>query len=135
MPFMTWTDKLSVGVKVFDDDHKKLIGTLNQLNDGMKAGHGKEVLEKVLAELVDYTKFHFAREEETFAKTGYPEAATQKKQHAELVKRVLEMQARFKKGELTLSLEVMDFLKDWLINHIQGTDKKYGPFLNAKGIL
>ena len=133
MPLMTWTDKLGVGVKVLDDDHKRLIDLLNQLDDGMKKGKGKETLGKVLDGLVSYTKFHFAREEEFFAKTGYP-AATHKKEHDDLVKQVLDLQARYKSGELALSLATVDFLKNWLINHIQGTDQKYGPHLNAKGI-
>ncbi len=133
MPLMTWTDKLGVGVRVLDDDHKKLIDLLNRLDDGMKKGQGKETLGKVLDGLVSYTKFHFAREEEFFAKTGYP-AATHKKEHDGLVKQVLELQARYKKGELALSLETVDFVKNWLINHIQGCDQKYGPHLNAKGI-
>jgi hemerythrin-like metal-binding protein len=100
----------------------------------MNAGHGKEVLEKVLAELVDYTKFHFAREEQFFVKTGYGDAATHKNEHDALIKKVLELQARHKKGASTLSMEVMNFLKDWLTQHIQGIDQKYGPHLNAKGI-
>jgi hemerythrin len=133
MPFMTWTDKLSVGVKVSDDDHKRLIDLVNRLDDGMRTGQGKEVVGKVLDELVRYTKFHFAREEQMFAKTGYP-AAVHKKEHDDLVKQVLDLQARYQKGELALSMETLEFLKNWLVNHIQGTDKKYGPFLNSKGI-
>lgn len=111
MPLMTWTDKLGVGVRVLDDDHKKLIDLLNRLDDGMKKGQGKETLGKVLDGLVSYTKFHFAREEEFFAKTGYP-AATHKKEHDGLVKQVLELQARYKKGELALSLEIRQELAD-----------------------
>jgi len=34
-----------------------------------------------------------------------------------------------------MSVEVMEFLKDWLEKHILGTDRKYGPFLNDKGVL
>jgi hemerythrin-like metal-binding protein len=83
--------------------------------------------------LVSYTTFHFAREEEFFAKTGYP-AATHKKEHDDLVKQVLELQARYRSGELALSLATVEFVKNWLINHIQGCDQKYGAHLNAKGI-
>jgi len=135
MALMTWTEKMSVGVKVLDDDHKKLIGMINELHGGLKVGHGKEVLGNVLDELVSYTRMHFAREEQYFAKTGYAAAAAHKKEHDDLTKQVLDVQAKYKAGAVTsLSLEVMDFLKNWLTNHIQGSDQKYGPHLNEKGI-
>jgi len=135
MPLMTWTDKMSVGVKVLDDDHKQLVGLINQLHDALKAGHGKDVLGRILDSLVNYTKMHFAREEEFFSKTLYPGTAAHKKEHDDLTRQVLEVQAKHKQGETTsLTLDVMDFLRDWLTNHIQGSDKKYGPHLNAKGV-
>jgi hemerythrin len=132
---MTWNEKMSVGVGVIDEDHKKLVSLVNELYEGITAGHGKETLGKVLDGLVSYTKMHFAREEHYFVKTGYPGAAAHKKEHDELTRQVTDLQARYKSGQIsTLSLELMTFLKNWLINHIQGTDKKYGPHLNAKGI-
>ena len=131
---MTWSDELSVGIKVIDDDHKKLVDMLNQLHEGMAAGHGKEAVGKILDELVKYTQYHFAREEKFFAQTAYTAAASHKKEHDDLTKQVLDVQAKYKKGVTAISLEVMTFLKNWLIKHIQGSDKKYGPYLNAKGI-
>jgi len=125
---------MSVGVAVLDDDHKKLVGMLNQLHDGMAAGRSRATLGKVFDELVDYTKTHFAREEQFFAETGYPAAEAHKKQHDELTMRVMDLQTRYNNGALTLSKEVMNFLKDWLAYHIKGHDQEYGPHLNAKGI-
>jgi hemerythrin len=133
MAFFNWSDDLSVGVKASDDDHKELIGMLNHLYEGMKSGKGKEVVGKVLDELISYTKLHFAREEAYFAKTGYP-AVEHKAQHMELVKQAENLQARYKGGEFALSIETLDFLKDWLTVHIQVTDKKYTNHLNAAGI-
>jgi hemerythrin-like metal-binding protein len=133
MAFFNWSESLSVGVKASDDDHKKLVDMLNRLHEGMKSRQGKEVVGKVLDELVRYTKFHFAREEEFFAKTGYP-ATEHKRQHADLVKQAEELQSRYKSGESALSIETLDFLKDWLVIHIQGSDKKYMDHLNAAGI-
>ena len=135
MPLMTWTEKMSVGVKVLDDDHKKLVSMLNELHDGLQAGHGKEALGKILDGLINYTKIHFGREEQFFAKTAYADSAAHKKEHDELTRQVIDVQQKYKSGAVsTLSLEVMNFLKNWLIQHIQGSDKKYGPHLNAKGI-
>jgi hemerythrin len=133
MAFFNRTDKMNVGVKAADDDHKKLIDMLNRLHEGMKNGHGKDVVGKVLDDLVSYTKFHFAREEAFFAKTGHP-AVEHKKEHRELVRQAEELQSKYKSGQDTLSIATLDFLKDWLIKHIQGTDKKYSSHLNAAGI-
>jgi hemerythrin len=135
MPLMTWNDKMSVGVALLDNDHKKLVGMLNQLFDAINSGQGKESLGNILDGLVDYTKIHFANEEKLFAQTGYPDSVAHKKEHDDLTLQVVDLQARCKAGATgALSLEVMTFLKTWLVNHIQGNDKKYTPHLNGNGI-
>lgn len=135
MPLMTWTDKLSVGVAALDDDHKKLVSMVNELYDAMQAGHGRESLGRILDGLIQYTKMHFAREEKFFAQTGYPAAAPHKQEHEALTRQVLDVQKKYAGGAVaTLSLDVMHFLKNWLVNHIQGSDQKYRPHLNEKGI-
>lgn len=135
MALMQWNDKLSVGIAVIDADHKKLVGMVNDLYDAVSAGKGADKMGRILDGLIDYTKSHFAREEAFFAQHGYPESAAHKKEHADLARQVLDVQAKYKAGATsTLSLQVMNFLKDWLLKHIQGSDKKYAPFLNAKGV-
>ena len=135
MPLMTWTEKLSVGVGVLDDDHKKLVGMVNELYDAMQDGHGKDKLGRILDGLVQYTKMHFAREEKFFAQTGYADAGPHRQQHDALTRQVLDVQQKYAAGATaTLSLDVMHFLKDWLVKHIQGSDQKYRAHLNAKGV-
>ena len=135
MPLMTWTKEMSVGVGILDSDHQKLVGLLNDLHDALRAGRSKDALGKILDSLIDYTKTHFAREERFFAQTNYPDTAAHKKLHDDLTRQVLDVQKKYKSGATpVLSIEVMDFLKKWLVDHIQGTDKKYGPHLNGKGI-
>ena len=132
---MTWNEKMSVGVAELDQDHKKLVTMLNQLFDAINSGHGKETLNKILDEMIAYAVTHFAHEEKFFAQTGYPETAAHKQEHEKFKRQALEVQQKCKNGANgTLSLEVMNFLKNWLVNHIQGVDKKYGPYLNSKGI-
>lgn len=135
MPLVTWNDKLSVGVQSIDDQHKKLVSLLNQLHDGMMSGKGKDILGGVLKGLIDYTVVHFRYEEELFARTGYPDAEAHKKHHAELVRKVQEVQRKYDvDGPKALTIPVMNFLKDWLANHIQGADRAYGPHMVSKGI-
>jgi hemerythrin len=135
MPLMTWTEKLSVGVVALDNDHKKLVAMVNDLYDAMQAGHGRDKLGPILGELIKYTKEHFAREESFFARTGYPAAGPHKQQHEALTRQVVEVQEKYAGGSAaTLSLDVMHFLRTWLVNHIQGSDQAYRAHLNDKGI-
>ncbi|MGA3048031.1 MAG: bacteriohemerythrin [Terracidiphilus sp.] len=134
-PLMSWVDEMSVGVKVLDDDHKRLIELLNRLHEGIVTGQARRVLEDVIEQMLDYTKYHFSREESLFNKAGFPGAAEHKHEHDLLIRRAMNLQARFENGQSTeLSLEAMDFLKRWLTGHIQGSDRDYMPFLAAKGI-
>lgn len=135
MPMLTWSIKLSVGVKTFDDDHKKLVGLLNTLFDAMQAGKGRDVLGKILNELVQYTKFHFSREEEQMAKLGYPNLITHRNAHADLMRQLGDIQIKYNSGvSAGLTGEVLNFLNAWLVDHIQVTDQRYGPFFKSKGL-
>jgi hemerythrin-like metal-binding protein len=132
--FIQWNSNLSVNVAAIDGQHQRLIALINALNDAMALGKGKEVLSKIINELVNYATSHFALEEKYFDYYKYPEAVAHKKEHADFVKKVGEFQNKFNGGMAGLTLEVMVFLKDWLVKHIQGTDKKYSAFFNAKGL-
>ncbi len=135
MSLIVWSEKLSIGVPSVDDQHKKLVVLINQLHDGMMAGKGKEVLGGVLKGLADYTRTHFKYEEDVFAKTGYPGAAAHKREHADLLQRVIEIQQKYNvAGPGVLTIEVMNFLKDWLTKHIQGSDMRYTEHFMANGI-
>ena len=134
MALIEWTDSLSVNVAEIDRQHKKLIAMINDLNDAMRQGQGKDVAGKIINGLISYTETHFSTEEKYFDRFGYPEADGHKKEHAAFVQKVSEFNNGFEKGKLGLSIELMRFLSDWIKNHIMIVDKKYGPFFNEKGL-
>jgi hemerythrin-like metal-binding protein len=134
MPLINWTENLSTKIPSIDKQHKKLIELLNRLHDAMREGRGKEVLGTTLDELISYTKTHFTYEEELMKKANYPDLANHKKEHEQLVAKVLDLQKKYNSGSVTMTIETLNFLKDWLNNHILVSDKKYGPVLSASGI-
>lgn len=134
MPLMSWKEDYNVGVADIDQQHKKLIDLINQLDSGMCKGQGKQVLGKILGDLINYCSSHFATEEKLFKQHEYPDADEHKAKHQKMTEKVLSLQKEFQLGKVTISHDVMDFLKKWLDKHILGTDKKYGPFLNSKGV-
>ena len=130
MPLMEWTERLSVGVTRFDDEHKKLVALINALFDAAQAGRGREALGSTLDELVTYTQSHFINEEQALARSAYPHLDTHRREHEKLTRQVIDIQRKYHAGaSAMLSMEVMSFLKSWLVKHIQGTDQKYAPFL------
>jgi hemerythrin len=131
---MAWSNDLSVGVRVLDEDHKKLVAMVNELYDAMKDGKGKETLGGILGRLTAYTVEHFDREERLFSQTSYPNAAAHRGEHEALKAQVSDIQRKYNAGSgISLTLETMNFLKSWLLNHIKGSDQKYSQHLNAHG--
>jgi len=134
MAAFEWTEAYGVQVANFDRQHRTLFRTVNELHEALHAGRGKDVVGKVLQRLIDYTASHFAEEEAALEKSGYPEFAAHKAQHTALVAQVLKFQKDFQAGSLGVGATLLPFLQKWLSDHIMQTDKKYGPFLNEKGI-
>jgi len=107
---------------------------INEPSEAMKQGKGKTVSEKVLNNLINYTATHFQTEEKYFDRYGYPETFSHKKEHEAFVQKVSEFRKGFENGKLSVTVEIMNFLSDWLRHHIKTADKKYASFFKAKGL-
>jgi len=134
MALINWSANLSVNIKEIDTQHQKWIEIINDLNDAMKAGKSKEILGDVFKRLIDYTKFHFKYEEDLFEKYGYMDKVSHKMLHQKLVNEVNGYYNDFKAGKMSVSIQLMQLLSNWLIDHIQKTDKGYSKYLNDKGV-
>jgi hemerythrin len=131
MTFMPWSPALSVGMATIDQQHHWLVDTLNQLHTELAAHEpDRAVLGQVLEGLMDYTVNHFVAEEVLFQRHAYPEALAHKAQHDQFTRKIMHLLTEFEAGK-ALGGEVLTLLKDWLVQHIMGTDKAYVPFLSA----
>jgi len=126
-----WKPEYSVHIPAIDVQHQRLFNLAGELNSAMKQGQGKAVLEQSLARLVDYTKVHFASEEELMVRHKYPQLDAHKAQHVQLTTQVLDFQNRFRSGEALLTVELMEFLKNWLEHHIIGSDQLYSAHIRG----
>ena len=134
MDVIVWNEKLSVGVRQFDDEHKQLVNYINQLNQALQVRSTDKTIEDILNGLLSYTRIHFKHEEDYMILYDYPEQRLHKKEHDDLTAQVSDFYDRFTSGRAKFSFELMKFLCDWLINHIQGEDMKYKIFFNEKGV-
>lgn len=134
MAFVDWTDSFSVNVAEIDKQHQGLVGMLNDFYDAVMAKAGDEAISKLIDGMANYTVTHFQTEEKYFDKFNYPETAAHKKEHADFVEKVQEVQAKLKSGRMVVPLEISNFLKTWLSKHILGSDKKYTKCFNDNGL-
>lgn len=129
-----WGPNYKIGINEIDDQHKVLVDIINKLYAAFGSHKNKKEIKKNLKELIDYTVYHFGNEEEYFRKFGYRDTPRHVEQHQKFVDRVKKFAQEFESGDSTVSLDIINFLKDWLINHILKVDVKYVPFLKEHGL-
>ncbi|MFP4025395.1 MAG: bacteriohemerythrin [Thiohalospira sp.] len=129
MKLIEWTEKYALGIKEIDNQHKGLVILINELFELMSKGKAKNHLEDIFNHLTDYTKQHFFAEEKMMIKYAYAEFDEHKQEHQKFVEKLDALKADYEKGKVTISLEILNFLKNWLLNHIQITDQKYIPHI------
>jgi len=134
MDTFTWSNDYKVHIAQIDSQHHHLVALVGRLITAMKEGKGSDVLGRILTEVISYTQTHFAAEEHLLRAHAYPDYAAHRQQHESLTKQVNTLYERFQKKEIALTIEVAQFLKDWLTHHILGTDKHYSQFLLSKGV-
>ncbi len=122
MALIVWEQRLETGHAAIDDQHRSLVEILNRLHLAMKQGKGKPELEGILVFLQDYTVSHFAMEEGLMDRHGYSRAGQHRQQHAGLLAQVADLVVRYQGGNGQLTLEIMNFLEDWLVAHIVAED-------------
>jgi hemerythrin len=129
MAILTWSDKFSVGVQSIDDQHAVLFDALNALHSAMTKGHGRIMAGELLRDLVIHTGSHFAAEEALLDSAKYPGLAEHHQKHRILMRQMGGYIERFERGEITLNLHLLNFLRDWLTIHIQTEDRACGAWL------
>ena len=132
--FVEWKDSYSVGIDSIDQQHKKLLNLINQLQTAVDYSTGEQFEREALDELVDYTKTHFIYEEGLMEDNDYPDFVAHKAQHEKMFKKVGEVLAEYEQDHDTAMSNAAEYLKDWLINHINGTDKEYSSYLIGRGV-
>jgi hemerythrin len=134
MATFAWSDAYSVKVQQFDAQHQKLFEIINSLADAMRTGQGENVIREVVGQLAVYTRTHFLQEEVAMRQSGYPGLPAHQAQHSHLMAEVEKHKKDLDEGRKPNLVAVLNFLRDWLVQHIQKADKNYSDHLNAHGM-
>ncbi|MCF8018535.1 MAG: bacteriohemerythrin [Vallitaleaceae bacterium] len=125
----TWSMDYSVQNSVLDDHHKNLLKLFNDAYDLIISNAPVENTIKLLSELKVYSIFHFSEEEKLMRAANYPYYEEHVKEHKKFIEDITKFKDAISEQTAELNEEIFLFLSDWLIHHIQKTDRKYIEFL------
>ncbi|MCB1909408.1 MAG: hemerythrin family protein [Rhodocyclaceae bacterium] len=131
MPLIEWNASMATGHMEIDAQHTVLLAILNRLHEAIQAGEGEAITAPVIRELIEYTRYHFRSEEALMVHIPAEAALAHKSNHARLLQVVREFEAQCDRGDIEPQ-ELLDFLKDWLLVHITGTDKHLASLLGKE---
>ncbi len=123
-----WSEKLSVGNKTIDGQHQYLINLMSQIIFSRKNKRDLVYINGVIHKLYEYAVLHFFTEEDLMKQLDYPNYESHKKEHEFFIKELEKFEKEALEGNVYVNFEIMIFLKKWLINHIQVTDKDLMPY-------
>lgn len=130
-----WNESYSVGVKIIDLQHQKLFEILNAVEEQIKRNaQDYGALDNLILDLQTYVEFHFTTEQKYFDEFHYEDEKAHLEQHAFYVKKVRELHESCEKKESDLSVKLLDFIEEWIKQHINVSDKKYTQCFNEHGL-
>jgi hemerythrin len=130
---LTWSDDYSVGVEEIDDQHKMLFELLNRLFLAAVKREDQQLTIEVLNSLLDYTKTHFGLEERLLEESGYQGLPGHREDHLRFIDKVNGIAQKFHVEDRSVTFELINFLRNWLQNHIRQSDMEYAAHLARTG--
>jgi hemerythrin len=131
--FFKWLPQYSVKIDAIDAQHQELVNILNRLFIAVSRLEGDRVIAGILDALTDYTRTHFALEEQLMRLAKYPALAEHQEEHRRLMEKLDALCKKHMLEEKPIYFEMLAFLKTWLREHIQGEDVKYSAALQKAG--
>jgi two-component system, NtrC family, sensor kinase len=131
MALFPWDKRFCVGIMEVDDQHEKLVGMVNRLDEAVSAGRDEKVIGQILKEALDYTQYHFSTEERLMEKAGLTgeHYRRHKIEHIDFVKTVVAEVGALRERHESVSQSLLQYLIKWLVDHILGSDREMARLL------
>ena len=127
-----WDDSWNVNVRELDGQHRMLATLICDLHDALKYARSLETINGVFDEVVEYTEYHFAAEERLMRDSRFPGYLLHKAVHDDARLRLADLRERFEQGgRAAVSAAAFEFMRDWLLSHIEVEDQAIARHLLA----
>lgn len=131
---LEWDNQYNVGVVELDNQHKGLFAIINELIDAIESNSEEEHLQHIIDSIIRYKRLHFSTEERYFKEFNYEETEIHMHAHEMFNKKIAEIQKQNEGNAITFSFALVDFLEDWLIEHLMTVDQHYKKCFQEHGL-
>ena len=129
-----WNDKFSVGIAIIDNEHMKIFGLINKVIHAKEYNNNPDEIKEVLVDMDNYASTHFKTEERYMEQFDYPEYQNHKEEHNQFSNEIVSYIDKVIKGDFKIASEILEYLKQWLVKHIQVTDRQYIDCFKKNGL-
>lgn len=130
--FMPWLPEYRIGIARFDAEHQHLAAVINAVHRALVLQRDRTRMAELLEQLLQETRVHFTAEESALEAAHFPELASHHEEHTALLMGLREHIRQHASGTLS-SLSLLTYLRDWLVRHIQSSDRAYAAHLKRRG--
>ncbi len=134
LPIFYWRNEYCINIQKIDDHHKQMLTKANKLCEAIDSKKETPILDASIGFLIDFVLYHFAEEENLLKEHYYNDYESHQMKHQKLIEDIMKIKEQLSNDGIEMNMEVLDLFKDWIIDHILTEDRKYGPYLNAKGV-
>ncbi len=126
----SWNDSFLIGVKIIDDQHKKLFGMVDEFYLRLADSNNEGPIIMLVKGLKEYSRIHFSTEEMLMEKYAFPGIKSHKASHVSFVNQVAVYEAKLKGNGVLMPMEMAKFLKNWIAQHVASEDKLISAYLD-----
>lgn len=125
MTLFTWKPEYSVNDAALDEHHQKLFSVINSVYENVMNSREVDCVLPKIDLLSEYTKYHFASEEQYMREKGFPEIEDHLAKHREFAHTIETLRASYHNNDLEVSRDLIIVLGEWLLQHVLKEDRKY----------
>jgi hemerythrin-like metal-binding protein len=122
---------LSLGVEAIDADHRRMVRSVEAIENAVKRGADPAMLAELMSGLLERTREHFATEERLMAVSAHPDVAWHARDHARLLNQLGHLRDLYASGKPRSAVGLVESLKPWLVEHIEGADRRLAEHLKS----
>ena len=129
MNLLVWNPDWETGFQMIDDQHRELFRRVDALMSAIHMDDAKETVPGLLSFLAEYVVQHFQAEEAEMVASHYPGLDSHRQIHADMTAKVAAMLRQFETDPTCITDEVLEFITEWLVLHINGVDRQMAHHL------